>query len=92
MRWTLVLHGGAGQMTRETVTPEQAAGARAALGRALDAGAAILAADGAALDAVEAAVRVLEDDPHFNSGRGAALTTGRPARSSSGLGPTSYSM
>lgn len=74
MRWTLVLHGGAGQMTRETVTPEQAAGARAALGRALDAGAAILAADGGALDAVEAAVRVLEDDPHFNSGRGAALT------------------
>jgi beta-aspartyl-peptidase (threonine type) len=74
MSWTLVLHGGAGQMTRDTVTPEQAEGARAALGRALDAGAAVLAADGAALDAVEAAVRVLEDDPHFNSGRGAALT------------------
>ncbi len=74
MRWTLVLHGGAGQMTRDTVTPAQAEGARAALGRALDAGAAVLAADGAALDAVEAAVRVLEDDPHFNSGRGAALT------------------
>ena len=74
MGWTLVLHGGAGQMTRDTVTPAQAEGARAALGRALDAGAAVLAADGAALDAVEAAVRVLEDDPHFNSGRGAALT------------------
>ncbi|MGY2733972.1 isoaspartyl peptidase/L-asparaginase family protein [Sphingomonas sp. UYP23] len=74
MSWTLVLHGGAGQMTRDTVTPAQAEGARAALGRALDAGAAVLVADGAALDAVEAAVRVLEDDPHFNSGRGAALT------------------
>jgi beta-aspartyl-peptidase (threonine type) len=74
MGWTLVLHGGAGQMTRDTVTPAQAEGARAALGRALDAGAVVLAADGAALDAVEAAVRVLEDDPHFNSGRGAALT------------------
>ncbi|WP_404372673.1 isoaspartyl peptidase/L-asparaginase family protein [Sphingomonas sp. MMS24-J45] len=74
MSWTIVLHGGAGQMTRATVTPEQAAGAREALGRALDAAAAILQAEGAALDAVEAAVRVLEDDPHFNSGRGAALT------------------
>jgi beta-aspartyl-peptidase (threonine type) len=74
MSWTLVLHGGAGQMTRDTITPAQAEGARAGLGRALDAGAAILADGGAALDAVEAAVRVLEDDPHFNAGRGAALT------------------
>ena len=74
MSWTLILHGGAGQMTRDTVSQAQAEGARAALGRALDAGAAVLAADGPALDAVEAAVRVLEDDPHFNSGRGAALT------------------
>lgn len=74
MSWTLMLHGGAGQMTRETLTPAQVEGAEAALGRALDAGAAVLSADGSALDAVEAAVRVLEDDPHFNSGRGAALT------------------
>ena len=57
MSWTLVLHGGAGQMTRDTITPAQAEGARAGLGRALDAGAAILADGGAALDAVEAAVR-----------------------------------
>jgi beta-aspartyl-peptidase (threonine type) len=74
MSWTLMLHGGAGQMTRDTLTPAQVEGAEAALGRALDAGAAVLSADGSALDAVEAAVRVLEDDPHFNSGRGAALT------------------
>ncbi|PTS89360.1 isoaspartyl peptidase/L-asparaginase, partial [Sphingomonas sp. HMWF008] len=74
MSWTIVLHGGAGQMTRASVTPAQAEGAQEALGRALDAAAAILQAGGAALDAVEAAVRVLEDDPHFNSGRGAALT------------------
>lgn len=74
MSWTIVVHGGAGQMTPVTVTPEQAAGARDALGRALDAAAAILQGDGAALDAVETAVRVLEDDPHFNAGRGAALT------------------
>ena len=74
MNWTLMLHGGAGKMTRDTLTPAQVAGAQAALGHALDAGAAILDAGGAALDAVEAAVRVLEDDPHFNAGRGAALT------------------
>lgn len=74
MTWTLVLHGGSGRITRETVSPAQAEGAQAALHCALDAGAAVLAADGAALDAVEAAVRVLEDDPHFNAGRGAALT------------------
>ena len=69
-----MLHGGAGRMTRETVTPAQAEGARAALGRALDAGGTILGDGGSALDAVEAAVCVLEDDPHFNAGRGAALT------------------
>lgn len=54
--------------------PGQEDAIRAALGRALDAGAAILAAGGPALDAVETAVRVLEDDPHFNAGRGAALS------------------
>ena len=69
-----MLHGGAGKMTRDTVTPAQAEGAKAALARALDAGGAILDGGGAALDAVEAAVRVLEDDLHFNAGRGAALT------------------
>jgi beta-aspartyl-peptidase (threonine type) len=74
MTWTLVLHGGAGQMTPATITLAQAEGARAGLDRALDAGAAMLSGGGTALDAVEAAVRVLEDDPHFNAGRGAALT------------------
>lgn len=73
-RWTLVIHGGAGQMTRESVSAQTDAGTRAGLAAALDAGGAILAAGGTALDAVEAAVRVLEDDPHFNAGRGAALT------------------
>jgi beta-aspartyl-peptidase (threonine type) len=73
-RWTLVIHGGAGQMTRETISAEVDAGTRAGLGAALDAGAAVLEAGGTAVDAVEAAVRVLEDDPHFNAGRGAVLT------------------
>ena len=75
-RWTLVIHGGAGAMTRDTLTPEQDRAIRAALGRALDAGEAVLAPGGAALDAVAAAVMVLEDDEHFNAGRGAVFTTG----------------
>jgi beta-aspartyl-peptidase (threonine type) len=72
--WTLVIHGGAGVIERSRISPETDAAVRAALGRALDAGSLILAADGTALDAVEAAVQVLEDDPHFNAGRGAAFT------------------
>lgn len=73
-RWTLVIHGGAGIITRGVLTPEQDAGARAGLTHALEAGGAVLARGGAAIDAVEAAVRVLEDDAHFNSARGAVLT------------------
>lgn len=72
--WTLMVHGGAGQMRRADFPTDQAVGARAGLGAALDAGAAVLGGGGGALDAVEAAVRVLEDDPHFNAGRGAVLS------------------
>ena len=72
--WSLVVHGGAGVMTRETLTPEQDAAFRAALGVALAAGAAVLRGDGGALDAVEAAIRCLEDEPLFNAGRGAVFT------------------
>ncbi|WP_267394714.1 MULTISPECIES: isoaspartyl peptidase/L-asparaginase [unclassified Sphingomonas] len=74
--WSLMIHGGAGALLRARTTPEADAGARAALGAALDAGTVLLAAGGIALDAVEAAVRVLEDDPHFNAGRGACFTHG----------------
>ena len=72
--WTLLVHGGAGFLTRETVSAATDAAARAGLNAALAAGEAVLAAGGTALDAVEAAVRVLEDDPTFNSGRGAVFT------------------
>ena len=72
-RWSLVVHGGSGQMSRANTSPDVDAAVRAALGQALDAGAGVLASGGGALDAVEAAVRVLEDDPQFNAGRGAAL-------------------
>ncbi|KQT35422.1 asparaginase [Sphingomonas sp. Leaf412] len=73
-QWSLVIHGGAGVLDRDRVTKEQDAGARAALAQALAAGEAVLAKGGAAVDAVEAAVKVLEDDPHFNAGRGAVFT------------------
>jgi beta-aspartyl-peptidase (threonine type) len=72
--WRLVIHGGAGVIERGRLPAEEEAAIRAALGRALDAGAAILDDGGSALDAVEAAVRLLEDDPHFNAGRGSVFT------------------
>ncbi len=72
--WTLVIHGGSGIIERGRLAPEADASARAALHAALDAGSAILSAGGVAIDAVQAAIEVLEDDPHFNAGRGAALT------------------
>jgi beta-aspartyl-peptidase (threonine type) len=72
--WRLLVHGGCGIIERGTLSPEQDAEARAALEGALAAGAAILERGGPALDAVEAAVRILEDDPHFNAGRGAVFT------------------
>ncbi len=68
------MHGGAGTLSPDTITPLQDIEMRAALTFARDAGAVILAGGGHALDAVEATVRLLEDDPQFNAGRGATLT------------------
>ncbi len=72
--WRLVVHGGCGIIERGGLTAEQDQASRAALHQALEAGGALLDGGGSALDAVEAAVRVLEDDPHFNAGRGAVFT------------------
>ena len=69
-----MIHGGAGGIERSRITDEQDRDIRAALDAALEAGSAILAAGGTALDAVEAAVRLLEDDPHFNAGHGSVFT------------------
>src|SRR4030088_2960506 len=65
----VIVHGGAGP-----VTAERYERLRAGVRRAAEAGHAVLSAGGSALDAVVAAVRVLEDDPEFNAGTGAALT------------------
>jgi L-asparaginase / beta-aspartyl-peptidase len=73
-KYALVIHGGAGNVAREGVTPEREAEYHAKLEEALAAGEAILKNGGSSLDAVEAAVRILEDSPLFNAGRGAVFT------------------
>ncbi len=74
MTWSLAIHGGAGTLERSRMTVEQQAEYKAALQTALDAGAKVLASGGSSLDAVTAAVTILEDDPKFNAGRGAVFT------------------
>ncbi len=69
-RWAIVLHGGAGTIERASMTPEREASYRASLAQATQAGAQVLDRGGTSLDAVEAAIRILEDDPLFNAGRG----------------------
>lgn len=71
----IVIHGGAGTIERSTMTPEKEREYRAGLERALTAGYEILKRGGSSLDATEAAVRVLEDDPHFNAGKGSDFTS-----------------
>lgn len=73
-RWSLAIHGGAGVIERANLSPEQDIAYRAALQHALDVGSAVLKSGGSALDAVQAAVQVMEDDPLFNAGRGAVFT------------------
>ncbi len=73
MSWKLVIHGGSGSMLPGKLAAELDEAGRAGLNAALDAGEAILAAGGSALDAVEATARVLEEDPCFNAGKGSVL-------------------
>jgi L-asparaginase / beta-aspartyl-peptidase len=74
-KFGLVIHGGAGTIERSDMTPEKESEYRAGLERALTAGYEILKRGGSSLDATEATVRVLEDDPHFNAGRGSVFTS-----------------
>lgn len=73
-RWRLVVHGGAGSMRPGRLDPEQERCARSGLEAALAAGGSVLERREGAVDAVEAAVRVLEEDVCFNAGRGSVLT------------------
>lgn len=71
---TLVIHGGAG-IARKDLSPEREAACRKILEEALRSGHKILRDGGTSLDAVQAAIIVLEDSPLFNAGRGAVLTS-----------------
>lgn len=73
-RWALAIHGGAGTIDRGQLKPEQEAAYRASLQQVAEAAAMVLDQDGRALDAVETAVRMLENDPLFNAGRGSVFT------------------
>jgi beta-aspartyl-peptidase (threonine type) len=73
--WGIVIHGGAGTIDRGSMSAEREAAYRERLEAALRAGHAVLSGGGAALDAVEAAINVMEDSPLFNAGRGAVFTS-----------------
>jgi L-asparaginase / beta-aspartyl-peptidase len=70
----MVIHGGAGTMSRAELTAEREAAIRADLTRALEAGHAVLAKGGSSLDAVSDAIVILEDSPYFNAGKGAVFS------------------
>lgn len=72
-KWAIVLHGGAGVIERSSMTPEAEAGYRAGLNEAITAAGAVLEKGGSAVDAVQAAIELLEDNPLFNAGRGAVF-------------------
>jgi beta-aspartyl-peptidase (threonine type) len=69
------IHGGAGTIRREDVTPEVEAEYRAALRVALEAGSRVVQDGGTAIEAVQAAIVTMEDSPLFNAGKGAVFTT-----------------
>ncbi|WP_407067083.1 isoaspartyl peptidase/L-asparaginase family protein [Hyphococcus lacteus] len=71
---TIVIHGGAGALGPGRYTPEQEIAYKAKLTEALNAGYDVLENGGAALDAIEAAIIIMEDSPLFNAGKGAVFT------------------
>ena len=73
-KFVLVIHGGAGTILKSQMTPEKEKAYQEALNKALETGYAILKDGGTAMDAVEAAVRTMEDNPLFNAGKGAVFT------------------
>jgi beta-aspartyl-peptidase (threonine type) len=73
--WALVIHGGAGIIERAGMTPERETAYRQGLREALEAGGDVLRREGSSLDAVETAIRLMEDNPLFNAGRGAVFTS-----------------
>lgn len=73
-KYVLVIHGGAGTILKSQMSAEREKAYTDALNEALEKGSTILARGGSALDAVEAAVKLMEDNPLFNAGKGAVFT------------------
>lgn len=73
--FAIVIHGGAGTIKKENMTPEQEVAYREKLQEALDTGYQILESGGSALDAVQRTINVMEDSPLFNSGKGAVYNS-----------------
>ena len=74
VKWAVVLHGGAGVIERKSMSPDMDAAYRAGLKEALKAAEDVLSRGGSSLDAVEAAIKLLEENPLFNAGKGAVFT------------------
>jgi len=72
--YSIAIHGGAGTMAKHLLTPEKEKAYRDALSSAISAGDSVLKNKGTALDAVQTAIKVLEDCPLFNAGKGAVFT------------------
>ena len=73
-KYVLVIHGGAGTILKSRMTPEKEAAVKAALTKALETGYLAVKNGKTSLDAVEAAIHILEDSPLFNAGKGAVFT------------------
>jgi L-asparaginase / beta-aspartyl-peptidase len=73
-KWSIVVHGGAGVIERKSMPAETEAEYRSAMKTAIETGAAVLEKGGTSLDAVQATIQYLEDNPLFNAGKGAVFT------------------
>ena len=72
--YVMVIHGGAGTILKKNMTPEKEAAFKSSLHKAIETGYKVLHTGGSSIDAVEATIRVLEDDSLFNAGKGAVFT------------------
>ncbi|HEX5234023.1 MAG TPA: isoaspartyl peptidase/L-asparaginase [Silvibacterium sp.] len=72
-KWAIVLHGGAGVIERSSMSPDAERKYRDGLNQAITAAGAVLDKGGSAVDAVQAAIQIMEDNPLFNAGRGAVF-------------------
>lgn len=73
--WALVIHGGAGVITRDQMTAERDSAYRKVLNEALETGKLILSEGGTAVEAVEKTIHIMENSPLFNAGKGAVFTS-----------------